>query len=111
MLTVNTAARTTALLLRFSGSQRAGLLARWLLVIVMVLGISGLSVPRRRLRLGYSLAFVLVGCALWQAGCAGSTSSVPVSTPVGTPAGSYTVTVAGAAGTEQETTSMTLVVK
>jgi hypothetical protein len=111
MLTINTAGRTTAVLLRFPEGHRAGFLAGWLLVSAIVLGILGLGVPRRRLRLGYALALLLVSCALWQGGCGSSVNSIPVNTTAGTPAGTYTVTLTGTSGTTQQTTSVTLVVQ
>jgi hypothetical protein len=87
-------------------------LAGWLLVSAIVLGILGLRVPRRKLRLGYALALLLVACALWQGGCAGTVGNVPVGTAAGTPAGTYAVTLTGTAGTAaQQTTSVTLVVR
>jgi hypothetical protein len=111
MLTINTAGRTTAVLLRFPEGRRAGLLAAWLLVSAIVLGILGLGVPRRRLRLSYALALLLISCALWQGGCGSSASSIPINTTSGTPAGTYTVTLTGTSGTTQQTTAVTLVVQ
>jgi hypothetical protein len=74
-----------------------------------VFGFFGLGVPRRRLRLGYALTLLLVGCVLWEAGCAGS--STPISRITGTPAGTYSVTVTATAGAAQQTASLTLVVQ
>jgi hypothetical protein len=110
-LTINTAAPTTALVLPVSGGQEAPLFARGLLILALVLGRFGLGAPRRRLRLGYALTLLLLGCVWWQAGCASSGSSTTVSKTVGTPAGTYSVTVSAAAGAAQQTASLTLVVQ
>jgi hypothetical protein len=110
-LTINTTARTTARLLPFSSSRRAPLFAAWLLVPAILLGLLGRAVPKRRLRLGYALAFLLVGCVLWQAGCASAESTPRVPTTLGTPAGAYAVTVTGTSGAAQQTVSVTLVVQ
>jgi hypothetical protein len=108
-LTISTMAHTTALLRPSSGGRKAPLFAGWLLVPVIVLGLFGLAAPKRRLHLGYALAFLLVGCVLWQTGCAGTASRTPV-TSGGTPAGTYSVTVMGTSSAQQ-TASVTLVVQ
>jgi hypothetical protein len=87
------------------------LFAAWLLVLAILLGLLGRAVPKRRLRLGYALAFLLVGCVLWQAGCASAESAPRVPTTLGTPAGAYAVTVTGTSGAAQQTVSVTLVVQ
>jgi hypothetical protein len=110
-LTISTTARTTALLLPFSGGQEARLFAQRLLIPALVLGFLGLGVARRRLRLGYALALLLVGCVVWQAGCASAGSNVQAGSTMGTPAGAYAVTVTGTAGAAQQTVSLTLVVQ
>jgi hypothetical protein len=105
-LTINTMSRTTGLLLPFP-DQTTPLFAEWLLALAVVLGLLGMGVSKRKLRVGYALAFLLAGCALWQAGCTGNV----VSAPVGTPAGTYSVTVIGSSGSAQQTASITLVVR
>jgi len=106
-LTINTMSRTTALLLPFPGDQKIRLFVEWLLTLAVVFGLLGLGVSKHKLRMGYALAFFLVGCALWQAGCTGNVGS----TPAGTPAGTYPVTVIGTSGSAQQTASVTLVVR
>jgi hypothetical protein len=109
-LTINTMARSTALLLPFSSDRSAPLFAGWMLVPAIVLGLLGLGAQKRKLRLGYAVALLLVGCALWQAGCAGSVST-PTNMTTGTPAGTYAVTVTATSGAAQQTASLTLVVQ
>jgi YVTN family beta-propeller protein len=111
-LTISTMARTTALVLPFSGGPESPQFTGWLLLSAITLGLLGLAVPRPRgrLRLGYALALPLVGCVLWQAGC-GTVSSNGGGTTTGTPAGTYAITVTGTSGTTQQTASVTLVVK
>jgi len=75
-----------------------------------MLGLLGLSAQKRKLRLGYALALVLVGCVFWQTGCAGS-GSTPINMTTGTPAGSYAVTVMATSGAAQQTVSLTLIVQ
>jgi hypothetical protein len=104
-------APTTALLRPFSGGRKVPLFAGWLLVPVIVLGLFGLAAPKRRLHLGYALTLLLVGCGLWQAGCAGNTSTTPIGKTGGTPAGTYSVTVTGTSSTQQQTASVMLVVQ
>jgi hypothetical protein len=109
-LAINTTARSTALLLPFFGDRSAPLFAGWMLIPAIVLGLLGLSAQKRKLRLGYPLALVLVGCVLWQTGCA-SSGSTPMNKTTGTPAGSYAVTVMATSGAAQQTVSLTLVVQ
>jgi hypothetical protein len=99
--------RTSALFLPFPGGQKTPLFVEWLLTLAVVFGLLGLGVSKHKLRMGYALAFFLVGCALWQAVCTGNVGS----TPAGTPAGTYPVTVIGTSGSAQQTASVTLVVR
>jgi hypothetical protein len=110
-LTINTTARSTALLLPFFRDRGGPLFAGWMLVPVFAIGFLGLGMQKRKPRLGYVLVLLLVGCVVWQAGCASAGSSPRDPTTVGTPAGSYTVTVNGISGTVQQTASVTLVVQ
>jgi hypothetical protein len=103
--------RTTALLLPFPGDQKTPLFAEWLLVLAVALGLLGMGTSKRKLRVGYALAFLFVACALWQAGCTGNAGSTRVIMPTGTPAGTYPVTVIGTSGSAQQTASVTLVVR
>jgi len=76
----------------------------------MLLGRVGMAAPKRRKLLSYCLAFVLVGGCLLQVACGGG-SNGGGSGRGGTPPGTYTVTVTGAAGSTQHTTAVTLTVQ
>jgi hypothetical protein len=110
-LTISIMAHTTALFLPLSGGPRAPLLAGWLLIPAIAIGLLGLLAPKRRMLLGYAVALLLVACTLWQAGCGSTTSNMPSNTTRGTPTGTYAVTVTGTSGSENQTASVTLVVQ
>jgi len=76
----------------------------------MLLGTAGMAAPKRTKLLGYCLAFLLVGGCLLQAAC-GSGSNGSGTRGGGTPAGTYTVTVTGAAGSTQYAAAVTLTVR
>jgi hypothetical protein len=103
-LSVTTVAHTASLVPpafdRWSSSSYAICLA----LSVMLLGMLGLVTPNRRKLLNYALVCVLASCCLLQVACGrgGSTG--------GTPAGTYAITVTGAAGSFQRTTTVTLTV-
>jgi uncharacterized repeat protein (TIGR01451 family) len=73
------------------------------------LGAAGSRQSRRRKCAQLLGIVVLVGLGLLQAGCGGG-SSTPT-TPTGTPAGTYTITVQGTSGTVNRTNTLKLVVK
>ena len=108
-LTIITTAQTASLKSPF-GRRSSPPYATWLVLPAMLLGTAGMAAPKRRKLLGYCLAFLLVGGCLLQAACA-SGSNGSGTAGGGTPAGTYTVTVTGAAGSTQHTTTVTLTVR
>jgi hypothetical protein len=85
------------------------LYAVWLLLPAIFLGTLGMAKPKGRKLLSYCLVFLLVGGCLFQAACGGM-SPLGVNTSAGTPAGSYSVIITGAAGSNQHTTTIKLTV-
>jgi hypothetical protein len=79
----------------------------------MLLGTAGMAAPNRRKLLSYCLVFLLVGGCLLQVACggAGTSGSGGNGGTGGTPVGTYTVTITGAAGSIQNTTTVTLTVQ
>ena len=80
----------------------------------MLLGTAEMATPKRRKLLSYCLVFLLVSGCLLQVACSGagnSTGEGGGGGTGGTPAGNYTVTVAGAAGATQHTATVTLTVQ
>jgi Bacterial Ig-like domain (group 3) len=80
----------------------------------MVLGMLGIATPKRRKFLSYALACLLTGICWFQVACGGSGSGGGgggSGGTGGTPAGTYTVTVIGAAGSTQHTTTVALTVQ
>lgn len=108
-LNITTAAHTTALALPPSGHRSSPLYAVCLLLPAMFLGTLRMAKPKGRKLLSYCLVFLLVGGCLFQAACSGA-SSLGVNTTTGTPAGTYSVVVTGAAGSNQHTTTIMLTV-
>jgi hypothetical protein len=108
-LNITTAAHTTALALVPSGHRLSPLYAVWLLLPAIFLGTLGMAKPKGRKLLSYCLVFLLVGGCLFQAACGGM-SPLGVNTSAGTPAGSYSVIITGAAGSNQHTTTIKLTV-
>jgi hypothetical protein len=80
------------------------LYAMWLVLPAMLLGTAGMAAPKSRKLLSYCLAFLLVGGCLLQVAC--SSGSNGSSGGGGTPAGTYTITVIGAAGSTQYMTTV-----
>ncbi|MGC1370963.1 MAG: choice-of-anchor D domain-containing protein [Candidatus Sulfotelmatobacter sp.] len=106
-LTITAAAQTASLPAAPSGRRSGLLYAMWLALPAMLLG-TGLAVPKRRKRLSCFFVFLLVSGCLLQAACdAGSFTRAGV----GTPAGSYKITVIGAASSTQHTATVTLTVQ
>jgi hypothetical protein len=78
----------------------------------MLLGTVGMAAPKRRKLPSYCLAFLLVSGCLLQVACSGaSNSGGGGGGGGGTPAGTYTVTVTGAAGSAQQAAPVTLTVQ
>jgi hypothetical protein len=101
-LTITTTAQLASLVSPF-GRRSSPLYAMWLVLPAVLMGTAGTAASKRRKLLSYCLAFLLVGGCLLQAAC-GSGGR-------GTPAGTYTITVTGAASSTQHTTTVTLTVR
>ena len=112
-LTITTAAHTAALAPPPFGHRSSPLYAIWLVLPAMLLGTAGMAAPNRRKLLSYCLVFLLVGGCLLQVACAGASNNGGGGSggTGGTPVGTYTVTVTGAAGSTQHTTTVTLTVQ
>jgi len=113
-LTVNTTAPTSFLTRPSLGHAAPPIYAIVFPIFGLALvGAGFTSGGRRRKRLlGLVIGSVLFGGLVFQAACAGVSSSTPVtpSTP-GTPAGNYTVSVTASSGSTQHTTSLMLTVQ
>ena len=108
-LNITTTAHTTALALVPSSGRSSLPAAVWLLLPAMFLGTVGMARPRGRKLLSYCLLSLLVGGCMLQAAC-GGVSTPAANTSTGTPAGDYSITVTGAAGSDQHTTTIRLTV-
>jgi len=102
-LEITTTARVTTPASLFG---RGPIYAFWLPISGLALVGSGLS-GRRRWLIAIALVAVLGGVTL-QSGCSNTNNK---STTVGTPAGTYTVTVNATSGSATRTTAVTLIVK
>jgi hypothetical protein len=103
-LTISTAIHAASLAPPTLGRRSIPLYAIGLVLPAMLLGTVRLAAPKRRKLLSYCLAFLLAGACLLQSACGGSGGG-------GTPAGAYTVTVTGGAGSTQHATILTLTVQ
>ncbi len=102
-LTITTAPQS-ALLTPGPRSHRSGPLnATWLVLPGMLLGMVAIAAPKRRKLLSCCLLFLVAGGCLLQSAC-GSLANPD------TPAGTYTITVTGTAGSTQQTVAVTLTV-
>jgi hypothetical protein len=75
----------------------------------MLFGTVLVFVPKRGQLLAFCLFVLVIGGCVSQVACGGGSSRA--NSGGGTPAGSYTVRVTGAAGTTRHTTSVTLIVQ
>jgi hypothetical protein len=92
-----------------------------LMLPAMLLGTVGMAAPKGRKLLSYCIVFLLVSGCLLQVACNGSNTSGSGGSggsgggggggTGGTPAGTYTVTVTGAAGATQNSTTVTVTVQ
>jgi len=105
-LTITTAAHTSAAALATLGPRSNSLYAVWLLLPALLLGTAVKASPKARKLLTFALMFLLLGGCLFQSAC--GTSGPNLTT--GTPAGTYSVIVTGAAGSNQHTTTIKLTV-
>lgn len=105
-LTITTAAHTTSAALA-AGPQSNSLYAVWMLLPALLLGTAAKASPKGRKLLTFALMFVLLGGCLFQSACGSSGPNLTT----GTPAGTYSVIVTGAAGSDQHTTTVMLTVK
>jgi YVTN family beta-propeller protein len=112
-LTITTTAQAASLASPF-GRRSSPLYAMWLVLPAMLLGAVGMAAPKRRKLLSYCIVFLLVSGCLLQVACSGASNSSGGGGgggTGGTPAGSYTITVAGTAGSTQNAASVTLTVQ
>ena len=106
-LTITTTANTASLAPTPFGRRSSPVYAIWLLLPVMLLG-TGMAAPKRRKLLSCFLVFLLVSGCLLQVACGTGSHSGGGG---GTPAGSYTITITGAAASTQHTAPLTLTVQ
>jgi YVTN family beta-propeller protein len=107
-LTITTAAHTALLVpSAFDHRWLNPLYAIWLTLVAMMLGAAGLPELKRRKLLRYISVCLLACTCLLQVGCALSGSGGKG----GTPSGTYTVTITGAAGSTQHNKTVTLTVQ
>jgi hypothetical protein len=109
ILTITTTAQTATLASPF-GRGSSPLYAVLLVLPAMLLGIVGMAAPKPRKLLSYCLVFPLLSGCLLLAAC-GAKSNSGSGGMGGTPAGTYTVTVTGTAGSTQNTMALTLTVQ
>jgi hypothetical protein len=107
-LNITTAAHTTAMAMPTSGHRSNPLYAIWVVLPALFLGTLGMVAPGGRRFLSYCFVFLLVVGCLLQVACGGANG---LNTATGTPAGTYSVTVTGAAGSNLHTTTIKLTVQ
>ncbi len=102
-LTITTASQSALLTPGPHGDRPGPLNATWLVLPGMLLGMAAIAAPRRRKLLSCCLLVLVAGGCVLQSACGTSSKHR-------TPAGSYTITVTGTAGTTQQTVAVTLTV-
>jgi len=107
-LKITTTAPTASLALPSFRHRSSPRYAMWLVLPAMLLGTLA---PKRRRLLSYGIVLVLAGGCLLQVACGGGSSAGVVGSSGGTPSGSYTITVTGAASSIQHTTTVQLTVQ
>jgi hypothetical protein len=103
-LTITTVGQAASLAAPPLGRHSNPLYAVWLVLPAMLLGMVGMTAPKRGKLLSWGFALLLVGGCLLQAACGGGAGR-------NTPTGTYSVTVTGAAGSTQHTTILTLTIQ
>jgi sugar lactone lactonase YvrE len=106
-LKITTTAHTAALAAPPFGHHSGPLYSIWLILPAMLLGTVGMAAPKGRKLASCCLAFLLVGGCLLQVACGGA----GLNSATGTPAGTYSVIVTGAAGSTQHTSTIMLTVQ
>jgi len=112
-LTINTAASSAYLAFPARGQRSGWRPATWVFLPTMLLGMIGLGAPkRRRVLICFLVCLVATGCVL-QTACTtvNNTTNGGGGGGGGTPAGTYTVTVTGTAGSSHQTAAVTLTVQ
>ncbi len=110
-LTINTAASSAYLAFPARGQRSGWRPATWVFLPAMLLGMVGLAAPkRRRVLICFLVCLVATGCVL-QIACTTVNNTTSGGGGGGTPAGTYTVTVTGTAGSSHQTATVTLTVQ
>jgi hypothetical protein len=112
-LTVKTTGPSAAMLQPTGIRRSRGMYAIWLVIPGMLFSTVGLAGEKRRKRLGYLFALLVIAACTLMAGCgsSGSSSSGSTAPTGGTPAGTYTITITGIAGSTSHAASVTLTVQ
>ena len=107
-LTITPAGSASAQLSSPTGRGSRAMLIFALLIPGMLFGTVGIVKQDRSKLLGWLLAFAVLGACLLQGACGSAGGAKTPSTNGGTPAGLYTVTVAGSANGTQHTTTVSI---
>ena len=111
-LTIATAGGANAWLRPVRKHSATGLYGIGLALVPMLFATIVGFAPKRTYLLSLCLYLAVIGGSLLQVSCGGGSSSVDAAnTAQGTPAGSYTILVTGAAGVTQHTASISLIVQ
>lgn len=110
-VTISTAAASARLGSPIWPHETGSLSAIWIFLPAMLLGFVSLAAPKQRKLLVCALACVIAtGCVL-QTACTTVNNSGGGGTSGGTPAGTYAITITGSAGSNAQTTTLTLTVQ